>query len=856
MEFYPIEMRTNYMKSEYAACENGKPIFTWGAVSPENGACQRAYHIVVVSGGKCYWDSGSVKSENQRAVYDGDALDEGALYEWTLELEDNFGNISRKGKSSFKTVFTDEWHGKWIECETEGSAAEYFSAGFTLDALPERAALYHSGIGLDKAYINGKGLNDYRLQPPFTNYKKECRYVCELVDVKDLKIGENVIEITAAGGWRQNYGSYLDNLSEKRKIEFMGNIRLNAQLVLYFGDGTKKIIATDEDWKCTSGAVVYAHLFNGEIYDEHSKKEEYNPVVKSDFDIKSLKPQTIEPVRVKRRIKPVADYYADGKHIFDFGENTAGAAELRVRGECRGRVGFKIKYSELTDERGRLFRAPLRGARAEDIYFAADGKCDICYAPEFTYHGFRYASLEIDGEFDGAAELEAVCFYTDIDADNYFKCSDTTVNEFYNCVLRTERSNMHSIATDCPQRDERMGWLNDATVRFPAMKYSFMPIRLFEKFVGDVTNEQDGKGRITCTAPFVYGERPADPVCSSYLIAAREHYTLTGSTALIEKYYDNFVLWNEYLKSRRKNGIVDYSYYGDWAGPEDCCYNKATIGNSDTKKLEEYDTGAANSVYVPGELISTAFHYMNYKMLTEFAALTGKSSDAARFEAEAKVIFDAFNNKWCRSDGSVHNGSQACQALALFAEILPKGGREKAAKIMKDAVSAAGGRIQTGNITTPMLLKMLASYGYTDTMWSLLSRTEYPSWGYMISCGATTVWERFELKKNGGMNSHNHPMYGAAAGVLYEGLAGFKTDKPLREYTISPRIPDGVKFYEMKIPTLSGTFYIRAENKYGAKTLCVSVPFGLCLNVVAGSKTERLGSGFYSVNIDSGEEEC
>lgn len=857
MEFYPIEMRTNYMKSEYACCENDKPLFTWGAVNSENNAYQKSYHIIVMSGKKCLWDSGNIKSRKQRAVYAGDTLDEGVLYEWILELEDNFGNISQKGTGCFKTVFTNEWKGEWIEQTKEkGNAAEYFVSSFTLDSLPERAVLYHSGIGLDKAYINGKSLNDYRLQPPFTNYLKECQYVCDIVDANDLKLGENVIGITVAGGWRKNFGSYLDNLSEKRNIEFMGNISLNAQLVLFFGDGTKQIIATDETWKCMSGAITYAHLFNGEIYDEYKEKKywntdyykyEYKPTVKSDLDIKILKPQTMEPVRIKRRIKPVADYYLNGKHIFDFGENMAGVAALYAQGECKKRVEFKIKYAELTDEKGDLFCEPLRSARAEDIYIAKDGKCNICHTPEFTYHGFRYAALEISGDFNGKAELEAVCFYTDIDTDNYFKCSNTTVNEFYNCVLRTERSNLHSIATDCPQRDERMGWLNDATVRFPALKYNFMPISFFGKFIGDVTNEQDSDGTITCTAPFVYGERPADPVCSSYIIAAREHYLATGSTALIEKYYDNFVMWNEYLKTRRKNGIVDYSYYGDWAGPADCCYNKDTIGNSDTKKPEEYDTGAANSIYVPGELISTAFHYMNYKMLEKFAALIGRGDDALLFGKEAEIVAAAFNNKWSGSDGSVYNGSQACQALALFVGILPEQLKEKAAKIMNDAVLSAGVRIQTGNITTPMLLKTLAEYGYTDTAWSLLCRTEYPSWGHMISCGATTIWERFELKKNSGMNSHNHPMYGASAGALYEALTGFEIDEPCREYTITPYIPAGVNYYEMKIPTLSGAFYIKAENKYDIKTLFISVPFGLLLNVNLNGRLTRLNSGFYSL---------
>lgn len=837
MEFYPIELKTNYMKSEYAVAENKEPVFSWGAANSKKNAYQKSFHIVLSSGGDILWDSGEVISKEQAVKYDGNNLKAGAYHEWTLELTDNFDNTSSIKKGFFKTVFFDEWMGEWIESPLEKeNEVQYFVTDFDINKMPQRVVLYHSGIGLDMAYINGKKLSEDRLQPAFTNYKKECEYVTDIVDIRHLRIGKNIIGFAVGGGWRKNYGRYLDNLSEKRVIEFMGNIRLNAQLVLYFEDGTKRVIATDESWRCMTGAITYAHLFNGEVYDEHCENKDWSTdfckyenesVRKSDNDILSLKPQVIEPIRIKRKIKPVADYYIDEKHIFDFGENLAGVVTLHVDGICGNAVSFKIKYAELTGQNGELFPEPLRGAKAEDIYIAKKGECKIWYTPEFTYHGFRYAQLEITGDFKGTASLEAVRFYTDIDTDSYFKCSDTTVNEFYNCVIRTERSNFHSIASDCPQRDERMGWLNDATVRFPALKYNFMPIRLLEKIVSDISNEQDEEGRITCTAPFIYGERPADPVCSSFLIAAREHYLITGNTSLIKKYYKNFAAWNNYLKSRRSDGIVNYSYYGDWAGPADCCYSVDTIGNSDTKKLEEYDTDAANSIYVPGELISTAFHYFNYEILKEFAKLIGKNEDAKEFTKEAEIVKNAFLKKWYRGNGIVHNGSQACQALALYVKILPEGEEENAAGIMNEAVEKSGFRLQTANITTPMLMNMLIKYGYGNTAWKLLGRKEYPSWGYMIANGATTIWERFELKKSSGMNSHNHPMYGAAVSCLYEGLAGIRVVVPAEEYEIKPFMPDGISFYEIKIPTIRGSIYIKAEHKYERKTVCISVPFGI-----------------------------
>ncbi len=855
MEFYPIEMRTDYMKSEYAVTEKKAPLFTWGAFSSEMGAFQKSYRIKVTSCGEELWDSGVVESSNQSAVYDGTPLKSGALHEWTLSLIDNFGNTSRTEKGFFKTACFDTWQGEWIEATaSKNHQAEYFVSSFNLDSIPERAVLYHAGIGLDKAYVNGISTNDDRLQPAHTNYKYECQYVTDIIDVNNFKIGENTLGIAVGGGWRKNYGDYLDNLSDNREIEFQGEIALNAQLVLYYKDGTKKIVATDENWKCLSGAITYSHLFNGETYNEYEEKAqwntnytkyEYNPVRKSDFNTLKFKAQVIEPVKEKVRISHVAEYFTNGKRVFDFGENLAGIIAVSVDGECRGKVVLKIRHAELLNEKGELFTEPLRGAKAEDTFILKEGYHNNCYTPEFTYHGFRYADLVVEGDFDGKISVEAIRIYTDIDTDNHFKCSDMTVNEFYNCVLRTERSNLHSLATDCPQRDERMGWLNDATVRFSAMKYNFMPVRLYEKFVADVTNEQDEEGRITCTAPFVYGEKPADPVCSSYLVAAKEHYLITGSTELIDKYYHNFVMWNNYLATRREDGIVNYSYYGDWAGPDDCCYNAQFIGDSDKERLEGYEPGAANSLYIPGEFMSTASHYINYNILIEFARLTGRTDDIEKFNKETELVKNAFLAKWYKGDGFMHNGSQGCQALALYAGLIPKEDEDKAAQIMHKAVIDAGVRVQTGNITTPMLIKMLVKFGYGNTAWRILSRTEYPSWGYMIANGATTIWERFELKESSGMNSHSHPMYGASVSALYEGVAGISIITPGKEYSAAPFIPEGIKYFEIKVPTISGSIYMKAEDKYDKKNVFVYVPFGVVLNLETKNGTKKLTSGYH-----------
>ena len=848
MLFIPENLKVNYTKEKYAIANTPTPIFSWGAKSDKNNSYQSEYRIKVIFNNSILWDSGFVANSEQRAVYNGSPLPSGAIISWELQIKDDKGRKSNTAKSYFKTACFDGLSGSWIESPLEKEyEVQYFRKSFKLDKKPFRAVLYYCGLGLSKAYINGKETDNFFLSPSHTNYAKESFYVTVPINTSMLNTDENIIEINVASGWRKNLGPYLDNMSSDRKIEFIGNMCLWAQLVIYDENGEKQVIATDESWQCTNGAITSSHLFNGETYDETFCPSEPQNAILSDFSPLKLSPQYIEPVCAKRELKPQNDYFTNGKHMYDFGENLTGVIKLKVRGSCKD-VKFILRHAEEVSFDGDLFCDTLRSARATDTYICRDGYCDFIYIPQFTYHGFRYLSLEIQGDFDGYTDISAISFYTDIDTDGFFKCGNQTINEFYRTALRTERCNLHSIASDCPQRDERMAWMNDATVRFMSMPYHFSSVRLFEKICSDIANEQDDKGRLTCTAPFVYGERPADPVCSAYLIAALENYKLSGDTSVIKKHYDNFRAWNEHLKSCAPDGIVNYSYYGDWAGPEDCCYSTATIGNSDVEKTEEYDTGAANSLYIPGEMMSTAIYYMNLVIMCEFSKLIN-ADDESEYLKEAERIQNAFLKRWFNQDSAtVYNGSQGVQAVALYVGLIPEQYRKKAAEVMADAVINDGYRLKTGNLVTPMLFEMLSDYGYSDIAWRLISSSEYPSFGYMLANGATTMWERFELKKECGMNSHCHPMYGASTKYLYRSLAGFRVEVPDKEYELKPAIPSELLYFEMRIPLLCNSIYVKYEKRYDTENFCIDVPFGMKVTLNYNNKKYSLTSGFHSIN--------
>lgn len=322
---------------------------------------------------------------------------------------------------------------------------------------------------------------------------------------------------------------------------------------------------------------------------------------------------------------------------------------------------------------------------------------------------------------------------------------------------------------------------------------------------------------------------------------------MTGEKRLIEKYYNNFKTWCWYIKKHAPEGVVNYSYYGDWAGPEDSCYCENKIGESDADRLEGYEPGAANSKYISGEMISTAIYYMTLELVEKFSKILGVTNI---YMEEKERVKTAFLNRWFdEKTACVGKGTQGEQALALYTKLVPKEYTNKSARVMADAVIADGYRIKTGNIVTPMLLDILSEFGYEDIAWKLISSTEYPSFGYMLANGATTMWERFELKEDAGMNSHNHPMYGASVAWLYRQLAGLTVIVPNKEYVLTPKIPEDLLYFEMRIPLLCGSIYLKCERKYGRLTVFVDIPFSLKVILNIRGKSYELAYGINSITV-------
>lgn len=842
MYFKPISLRLDHGAPNYAVAARRHPVFSWGAEHSGRGQRQSAYKITVFDDEKQYWNSGWVATQEQSAKYNGADLPSVRELQWELKLKDAEGRKSEAARAVFRTALFEQWPADWITApfvQEEGRAI-YFIRQFRIDKAVKDAVLCVCGIGYHQATVNGAPASDCVLEPVHANYARHCYYTMHTV-TDTLVPGKNSLGVIVGNGWRRNDGAYLHIAAQP--VAFFGTPQLTAALFIRYTDGTSDMVATDTRWRCTKGAIVYNHLFNGEIYDSNCDKdgwdlpwfdlEQTEGVVLAD-SVGVLKPQAIEPIRIQKKIRPVFwRMSGDGAYILDFGENMAGFAEIRLpAGTPRG-TKIVMQYGEMLDDAGELFTAPLRSAKARDVYISgAHNETVQVYRPAFTYHGFRYLRIEGWPCVLDCSDVTACAIYSDVDNASRFRCGNSLINDIYRCILRTERSNILGIATDCPQRDERQGWLNDATVRFEKLAYEFDVGALLPKLIEDIAAEQLPDGAIGCTAPFVYGTKPADPVCSSFLIAAMEAYMHTGNLCVIKDNYPAFRAWNEVLRKHSENGIVSYSNYGDWAGPEDCC-----AGPED-----------AHSIVTPGLLMSTGYHYLNYKLLARFAELLQDPIEHERNIAEAKRVQRAFLDKWfCSGDGTVATGSQGCQAFALWLGILPEQHRKAAAEKLHRAVKDAGYRVTTGNLTTRYLFDMLTEYGYVEDAWRLMTRTAYPSLGYMLQHEATTIWERFELKRTDNMNSHNHPMYGAVSLWFYKYLAGVRPMEPgWKTLLVAPYIPEHLSYVQTQIETVRGMVSVKWCKRFGKLTLQVGIPFGSRGVISFAGRETMVGSGYYT----------
>lgn len=782
------------------------------------------------------WDSGWIRSAQSDSVaYEGPALEPDCDYTAQVIVVDDQGNQVISVPEVFSTgIGEGQWHAQWLQagCASAEKPAPVFRKEFSIGKEVTRAKLYVCGVGYQESYINGQKIGNDVLSPAWTDYRHRVSY--NTYDVKDfLRVGKNVFGIQLGNGWY----STTCGMDEKKVLFTM-------QISVEYADGEKEWICSrkNDGWQVyMDGPMKQNSIYIGEVYDARAecglwREEAWLGTVLAEPPKGMLVPQDPESIEPVAQLTPEKITEIEkGTYVVDFGQNIAGFVELEVEEE-RG-TEIRIRYSEILDKKGWLNTANLRTAQAKDIFISAGKK--VTYRPRFTYHGFRYVEVKGITKPLQAFQIKAIVIRNAVKTAGSFFTDNEMVNKIQKMCCWTENNNLHGVPTDCPQRDERLGWLNDLTVRAEELVYNFNVHRFFRKYLQDIADAQGKEtGAITDTAPYVrYGNQPADPVCSSYLILGWLLYMHYGDKEVLSRFYDGFAAWTDYLADTTEDGIVSYSYYGDWAAP---------IAGS----IEGSLGAGAVSAITPGQLMSTGFLYYNAKLMGEMAEVLEKKEDAVKWQALAERTKVALNRKYYHeAEGNYATNSQASNTFMAWLDVSPD--KEKTVQAIVEDVKKHENHLTTGNICSRYILEVLTENGYVDLAYEMVTQTTYPSWGYMVANGATTTWERWEYVDSGpllGMASHDHPMYSTVSAWFYRYLLGIQPTKAgFQEFQVQPYIPEKLNWVKGSLNTIKGEIQVEWKKEEDGKLgISVMVPFNTRCRLVIPQGMKR---GFASEDV-------
>jgi alpha-L-rhamnosidase len=660
----------------------------------------------------------------------------------------------------------------------------------------KRATLYISGLGLSEPYLNGAKVGDDVLVPALTDYDKRVFYLTYDVTQR-LKPGPDALGVILGNG---RY------FAPRHKVPtFMrtfGYPKLLLQLEIEYSDGKVERVVSDESWKMTTEGPIRANNeYDGEVYDARLEMEGWSQpgfddrgwpqaqAVKGPTGV--LAAQPIEPIRVTETLQPIAITQPHpGVYIFDMGQNMVGWCRLTVSGAKGSQVS--LRHAERLRPDGTLYLDNLRSARVTDVYTLKGIGTEV-YEPRFTYHGFRYVEVRGFPGKPALSSLEGREVHDAVEQHADFTSSNPLLNQIYQNVVWGTKDNYRSMPTDCPQRDERQGWLGDRSAESRGEPYLFDVAALYAKWVDDIADSQDSKSSVSDVSP-AYWPLRSDNVTwpSSFIIIPDHLYDQYADLRPIERHYEGMKKWITHMQMYLKDDLMPRDVYGDWCVPPE---SPELIHSSDPSRKTE------------GPVLSTSYYYHLLRLMARFATLLGKQGDANDFNQLADRLVVAFNKTYFNQPiGRYSNGSQTSSVLPLAFGMVPEQDRQKVFQALVRKIEEQNkGHIGTGLVGGQWLLQVLSDNGRPDVAYEIASQKSYPSWGYMSGKGATTIWELWNGDTaNPAMNSGNHLMLvGDLVTWLYENLAGLRPD---------PQQP-GFKHIIMRPTPVGDLTFVKASHK-------------------------------------------
>lgn len=708
---------------------------------------------------------------------------------------------------------------EWIKgCEKNLRGGTVYLKNFRCAAKAEKAMLEITALGVYEAKLNGERIGDFILAPGWTSYSN--RLQVQSYDVTNLLKTENSLEVTVGQGWRA--------IANKRDgSDFLGyrDTALIAELTLVYADGRTESIVTDSSWTARESKLRYTNIYDGDIYDATFKAGSARHCICVDLEKDMLIPQEGEKIVEQERMPALQVIKTPaGEIVIDFGQNMTGYVEFRIKGTPGAQA--TISHGETLDRDGNFYNANYRSARAQ-IKFTCDGE-EHTYKSALTFFGFRYIRLENWPDEIKKENFTAVVVHSDIRRTGYFECSDETVNKLFKNIIWGQKGNFLDVPTDCPQRNERLGWTGDAQVFVRTASLNFDVERFFKKWLRDLAADQGRDGCVPHVIPNISDDMGGSSAWSdAAVICPWEIYRTYGDKKILEDQFDSMKAWIDWMRERSENGRRSGGFhFGDWLG------------------LDSPEGSYKGST--PEDLIATAY----YKYSTELfiKAAHALSRDVAEYENIPAEAAKAFRREYMEN-GRVKNATQTACVLALYFDITDD--RAATATQLNELVKRAG-HLETGFVGTPYLLHALSDNGYAETAYDLLLRREYPSWLYPISKGATTVWEHWDGIKPDGtmwstdMNSFNHYAYGAVADWMYGAAAGINSDpdRPGFEHIIFRPVTDRrLDFVKASIDTRRGTVASEWRRENGRIKYIFTVPEGCCASAVIGGEKHEVGAG-------------
>jgi len=848
LNFAAYDLRTEMLRNPLGI-DIREPKFSWKMEADRRGAKQSAYQIIVSASKSAIeagigdmWDTGKVGASDAMHVrYAGAALQSGRDYYWRVKIWDLQGEASPWSDVatwSMGLFSRNEWKGKWIGLKsdvepdlTRAKPCVYVRKSFRVDKPVKQAKIYSTALGLYKLFLNGSPVGDDVFAPEWTDYNMRVQY--QTYDVTSLlNEGDNALGSVLGHGWfsgRVGRGGY----------QIYGyDPQLMMQMHVEYEDGSMELLATDGSWKASFGPIVSSDFLLGEVYDARQELggwqlAGYDDQAWSDALVYHaykgwLVAQKSQTVQIVKEMKPVAVWKtAEGAYLVDMGQNMTGWIQAKLRGSAGQEI--VLRYAEVLDGEGNLYQDNLRAAKQTDRYIFAEDK-SLDFQPQFTFHGFRY--VEIGGLTSELSEADIVgkAIYSNLPETGHFECSDPQINQLFSNIFWTQRSNFVSVPTDCPQRDERLGWLGDAQIFFRTGAYNMDGYAFFRKWLQDIRDAQRANGCYTDIAPHVRHSK-VYPIIGSAgwadagVIIPWEMYQIYGDRDIIEENYDNMAAWIRYNLTIYPDLIVNnLPQFGDWLSlPTD----------DDSEKFEVVGTHVKATSTTPYDVFSTAYFANTVNLMAKMAGVLGRDADKQHYGQLFEAVKKAFNDNFVLPDARIKGNTQTAYAMALHMELLPEQLRDAAMGHLVQLLENSNWHMMAGIHGIKYVLYCLTQYGREDIVYRLLTQDTYPSWKYMIKNGATTIWERWDgyTKERGfqstEMNSFSHYALGAVGEWLYRNAAGINPvpDTPgFQQFIVRPLPGDKWSFVKCSYASDYGLIAVEWEANDSSFVLKVEVP--------------------------------